>query len=237
MVNDDIKTLVRQFAPILHFHPHEGEYCCFPSDAEQVYSDFNNRWDAFEKQLAPSTLVQSTPCYFESWTDENMMQIRYWFWYKYNRFPRAPLGLGEHLGDWEHIEVRIYSEDRIIWLLSNHLTARQASIPADMTLPGFEPEEPILDENHIHAWVALGSHAHYPRPDSKPYCVGKILCDKIADEGEIWTTETNLVELKSANFYDFKGRWGDDRAPRSPTNEYNNRWRNAPDIKPVTIHR
>jgi hypothetical protein len=224
--------LVKDYAPILHLHPDEGVYCCFPSDAEVVYDHYSNRWEEFQKTLTPSTFQDGTPCYFERWQDKHMTQLRYWFWYNFNRFPRAPLGMGEHLGDWEHVEVRVYSEDEVIWLLSNHLQSRLASLPAALTLPGYKTSEPVLEHRHIHAWAALGSHSVYPSPDSKPYCIGGVLCDKIADGGWAWLTEKNLVDLKSTNFFEFQGRWGDSRAPRSPTNDYNNRWRNAPDLKP-----
>jgi hypothetical protein len=233
MAIGNIPEVVKAFAPALHFHPEEGNYCCYPSDAEKTYSTYKDNWNSFEKQLEPKTLDLRTPCYYELWTSEEMTQLRYWFWFNYNRFPRAPLKLGEHLGDWEHVEVRIYSEDRVIWLLSNHLQSRLASIPKGQTLPSFNPTTPTLDRMHIHAWVALGSHALYPSYDSRPYCVAKILCDKIADKGETWETKSNLIELTETNFHKFEGRWGDENAPRSPTNEYNNRWRNAPEEDPI----
>ncbi len=225
--------IIRKFAPILHLHPKEGEYCCFPSSAEEIYSRFGHDWESFEKLLEPNELELPTPCYYELWQDEKMTQLRYWFWYNYNRFPRAPMGRGEHLGDWEHVEVRIYDDDYVIWLLSNHLTARLAGRPWGLSLPGFESVKPMLDNDQIHVWVALGSHACYPHPDSPPYCVGGILCDKIENGGAIWETSKLLVDLRDTNFYAFQGRWGDSRAPRSPTNEYNNRWRNAPNETPA----
>ncbi|MFW9976812.1 MAG: hypothetical protein ACFFEJ_01825 [Candidatus Thorarchaeota archaeon] len=234
MTSDNIPNIVRDYAPILHFHPEEGEYCCFPSDAEEIYSKYFNSWDSFEKQLTPRNLDTSTPCYYEMWTSERMTQLRYWFWYNYNRFPRAPLGLGEHLGDWEHVEVRIYTENKVIWLFSNHLVSRLLSIPEGLTLPKFKAVTPMLDKMHVHAWVALGSHALYPSHDSKPYCIGGVLCDKISADGEVWKTIDNLVDLSATNFYEFQGRWGDSGAPRSPTNEYNNRWRNASNTGPIT---
>ncbi|MBD3407770.1 MAG: hypothetical protein GF411_16750, partial [Candidatus Lokiarchaeota archaeon] len=142
-------SLVREYAPILLFHPREGEYCCYPSDAEETYQTFSDDWDQFEKDLSPKKLNPKTPCYFELWKNSTLTQIRYWFWYRYNRFPRAPLGLGEHLGDWEHVEVRIYSEqDVVIWLMSNHLSARLTSIPEQYTLAEFEYEPGIFSANH-----------------------------------------------------------------------------------------
>lgn len=228
--------VVRDYAPILHFHPNEGSHCCYPSDAEEIYERYSMDWSLFEEDRTPSCLLASTPCYYELWNEKQMLQIRYWFWYRFNSFP-APGKRGDHLGDWEHIEVRLYNEpvdeSIAIWLLSNHLTARLVSRPQGVILEGFVSETAILTGNHVHSWVALGSHAHYPSPSSRPQCYAKFFCDKIADAGERWKTWTNLIPLSETNFAEYTGRWGDSRAPRSPTSEYNNRWRNAPNLAPL----
>ena len=226
--------LVKEFAPILHFHPEENAHCCFPSDAEEIYEKYNGDWENFPISKTPKELDENAPCYYEIWLENNMTQIRYWFWYNYNDFPGTYFGLGDHLGDWEHVEVRLYEDRSIesaIWLVSNHLQARVASM--HRVLPGFTREDPILGGNHLHVWVALGSHANYPSFESTPYCYAKIFCDKILNNGPIWRTESNLKKLGETNFRDFTGRWGDSKAPRSPKNEYNNRWRNAPDVEPI----
>ncbi|MFW9907665.1 MAG: hypothetical protein ACFFEF_03745 [Candidatus Thorarchaeota archaeon] len=232
MSDEDVPGIIKAHAPILHFHPDEGEYCCYPTSAEEIYKNYGQRWHEYRKILTPSILDQDAPCYFELWEDEKLTHLRYWFYYNYNRFPKAPLGLGEHAGDWEHVELRIYKEGTI-WLLSNHLKCRLASLPRNMTFPGYATTEPILTGNQIHIWVALGSHACYPSPDSRPYCFAKILCDVIEDGGAVYDSSRNLVDLTRTNFYSFTGRWGDSGSPRSPTNDYNNRWRNIPNHRPV----
>jgi len=226
-----IQQLVRGFAPVLHFHPKEGEHCCFPSDAEEVLKRYHMDWTLFGEGKAPKTLDRSAPRYFGSWTDDNLTQIRYWIWYNYNDFPTGPLGIGKHLGDWEHIEVRLFQGLDPVCLLSNHDSARIAA--SSGTFPGFATEAAMLEDTHLHAWVALGSHAHYPSPTSQPRCYARLFCDKIADNGATWHTEQNLKSLADTNFNAFKGRWGDQRSPWSPLNEHNNRWRNTPDLRPV----
>jgi len=228
--------LVRAFAPILHFHPEESEHCCFPSDAEKIYELYHKNWARFDVIKTPKTLNEFTPCYYELWTDQRMTQIRYWFWYNYNDFPGTHFGIGDHLGDWEHVEVRLYGGTQVqdaVWLVSNHLISRVASITK--AIPGFDVEVPILGGTHLHVWVALGSHANYLSPQSAPRCFAKIFCDRIQDKGEIWFTEKILKKLDETNFRNFTGRWGDEKAPRSPKNEYNNRWRNAPDHEPIQV--
>ncbi len=101
------------------------------------------------------------------------------------------------------------------------------------TIEGFERETPTLNDSRINVWVALGSHANYPSPQSKPRCFARVFCDKIADGGTIWETRTSLKHLEITNFATYKGRWGDKNAPRGPANEYNNRWRNAPNLEPI----
>ncbi len=233
-IDADLFKLVNNYAPVLRFHPNEGTHCCYPSDAEETFSKFGSNWKSFTKDVSQNKLNPRAPCYYEIWTEPDLTQIRYWFWYRYNHFPGGTLGIGQHLGDWEHVEVRLFPEDAKIWLLSNHLTARVAGNPPHLTLPKFKNETPLLQRNQIHAWVALGSHAHYVSPRSEPYCYKKIFCDQIATGGKRWDTSNNLVALANTNFYSFTGRWGDSKAPRSPTNAYNNRWRNAPNLRPIS---
>jgi len=157
--------LVKAYAPILHFHPEESTHCCFPTDAEKIYELYHSDWSKFGITKKPKILEESTPCYYEIWTGKSMTQIRYWFWYNYNNFPGTHFGLGDHIGDWEHVEVRLYNGTQVqdaIWLLSNHLNARLVSLTKN--LPGFDAEPPILGGTHIHVWVALGSNANYPSP-------------------------------------------------------------------------
>ncbi|MFX1559137.1 MAG: hypothetical protein ACFFBL_00990 [Promethearchaeota archaeon] len=233
-IPSDVHILAQKFAPILHFHPKEGEFCCYPSDAEEVYEIFQEDWKLFVEDRQPKELLPSTPCYYEFWQDEKLTQLRYWFWYRFNDFPRTTLSFGKHVGDWENVEVRFYGKtklENVIWMLSNHYEARLASL--SWTLPNFDREDPILNGEQIHVWAALGTHANYPSPRSKPRCYFKIFCDKLADSGAIWNTQENLKPMEETNFYSFEGRWGDKRAPRSPANKYNNRWRNAPNHTPV----
>ena len=229
-----IHELVKRFAPILHFHPKEGEFCCFPSDAEEIYASYHENWDFFTEDRSPKELLPSTPCYYEFWEAEKHTQIRYWFWYRYNDFQGAPLSLGKHVGDWENVEIRLYGSKKLndaIWVLSNHHEARLASL--SKTLQGFIREDAILDDEQINVWSALGTHANYPSPKSNPRCYVRFFCDKIADRGPVWNTQENLMLLSQTNFNSFEGRWGDKKAPRGPANEYNNRWRNAPNYDPI----
>jgi hypothetical protein len=69
-----------RFAPIVHFHPEEGAFCCYPSDAEEVYEIFHEDWNLFVEDKSPKELIPSAPCYYEFWKDEKLTQIRYWFY-------------------------------------------------------------------------------------------------------------------------------------------------------------
>ncbi len=225
----DIEHIVTEYAPILHFHPEEGQHCCFPSDAERIFEMFHKDWTLFKVDKTPKSLDQSAPCYYETWVNDDLAQIRYWFWYNYNDFPGTRFGIGKHLGDWEHVELRLFSGLKAVWLLSNHESARAVTIYG--SIAQYYTEQPILEGNHIHVWVALGSHAVYPSPTSNPRCYARVFCDRIADGGSIWYTEQGLKPLSETNFRSFKGRWGDKKAPKSPLNECNSRWRNSPEIR------
>ncbi|TFF96025.1 hypothetical protein EU546_02235 [Candidatus Thorarchaeota archaeon] len=233
----NLRSLAEDFAPILHFHPEEGNFCCFPSDPEAVYERFGDDWSQFGGERNPEVLAEDTPCYYECWQREEFVHLRYWFWYNYNRFPGGRFGIGEHIGDWEHVEVRWYpqleGQEVVIWLLSNHLEFRQASKPVHLRLPEAATTEPILSNRQIHVWVALGSHANYPAHDSEPYCFARLWCDEISNGGTIWDSRSSLSPLQESSFSEYQGRWGNRKSPRSPTNSYNNPWRNAPKQRPV----
>ena len=77
--SSSMHELAMRFAPILHFHPEEGPFCCFPSDAEETYAKFHEDWNKFVEDRSPKELVQNTPCYYEFWEDAGLTQIRYWF--------------------------------------------------------------------------------------------------------------------------------------------------------------
>ncbi|MFW9912800.1 MAG: hypothetical protein ACFFEU_10025 [Candidatus Thorarchaeota archaeon] len=236
----DPEAFVRAYAPILHFHPREGEQCCYPSDAEEIFAKYGSDWTQFKDDASPKTFQPDAPCYYEYWLDEDMFQIKYWFWYRYNDFPGPPLGRGKHRGDWEHVEVRHYpprSETLCtIWLLSTHLKALLVSYPGFCTLPGFTPEPISLTDKHVHVWVALGSHANFPSPNGPKKRIALIWRDSTANGGEEWHTERSLKLIDDTNFANYVGRWGNRRSPRGPRNPYNSRTRNAPLVEPIPVN-
>ncbi len=235
----DLEDFVKLFAPILHFHPKEGRYCCFPSDAEAVYEQYAADWTRFKGEMLPKELDPMTPCYYEVWESRHMIQMRFWFWYNYNRFPRSIMGKGNHIGDWEHVEVRHYLLDSdtpgTIWLLSNHLEAELVSHPEFITIPGFTPKPSSLTDNHVHVWVALGSHANYASSSGEKRSFRWLWRDMTEKGGKVWHTKDSLKLLDSANFAHYEGRWGNEKSPRGPRNAYNNRTRNAPLAGPVRL--
>jgi hypothetical protein len=236
----DPKAIVRAYAPILHFHPREGEHCCYPSDAEEIFSKYGSDWTQFMVDPSPKTLQPDAPCYYEYWLDEDMFQIKYWFWYRYNDFPRAPFNRGKHKGDWEHVEVRHYLPSSgtpcTIWFLSYHREAILVSFPSSYTFPEFIPEPITLTDNHIHVWVGLGSHANFPSPHGRKRRIALLWKDTTDDGGEVWYTEAVLKSIDDTNFADYEGRWGDGRSPVGPRNPCNNRTRNVPLVKPIRVN-
>jgi len=101
---------------------------------------------------------------------------------------------------------------------------------------GFTPQPITLIENHVHVWVALGSHANFSSPYGPKRRIALFWKDTTADGGEVWHTERKLKPIDDTNFADYVGRWGDGKSPRGPRNPYNDRERNTPLVKPILIN-
>ncbi len=194
-------------APFFHFHPEEGEHCCFPSSAETAYARIiGNRWG---EDRSPRQLLSGTPCYVER-TDETVAipeRVRFWLWYNFNAFPGAPFGIGEHLGDWESIVVYLRAGKPVVWALSNHTTARV-----------LEPRYAFTVSDRVRVWVAKGSHAHYEA--SAPASPGPPgpLKDRVRDGGPTLDAAPTLLDVSQTSFgrAHFSGDWGGDRGIYGP---------------------
>lgn len=204
--------LAQKHAPIVHFHPEEGSFCCFPSDAEPAYEMVKAGWQAYPK--TPKVL-ERFPCYHRVSLDtpKGITRIQYWLWYNYDNFP-APLNIpriGDHFGDWEHFEVVLQNDVPFCYFLSNHTGALR-----------FHPEGLNLStDGRAHIWVAKGSHAHYesPAPHHKwPF-------DEIADGGQVADTQIFLIDILGTTFFkdNFTGDWafgaGTFSPPKRPVDE------------------
>src|SRR4051794_23834349 len=100
----DPMSIARSCAPMLHFHPDEAQFCCFPSSAEAAL-DLARMWRVGEHR-APKTLTPPPPAYVQAGIDQGQLtRLKFWFWYRFNDFPQGPGPIGSHPGDWESVEV------------------------------------------------------------------------------------------------------------------------------------
>jgi hypothetical protein len=202
-----IPSIVRQHAPILHFHPREGRQCCFPGDAEVAYKLI--RAGRFREIRQPKSLDANVPCYFQysynlrqPGVGPTVSRIKYWFWYTFNDFPEGPDPYGHHEGDWESLEVILLDGKPHCYLLSNHHTR----------LPIW-PVQGHFRNGRIQLWVANGSHALYPDPNSTVFKYSILwhrFQDQIIGGGPVWDTRSHLVDMASTTFGKerYTGVWG-----------------------------
>lgn len=200
-------TLVKEYAPILNFHPNEGKQCCFPSSAEDAYQ--RAKQGKTGKNKEPKLLKPESPCYYEALNTKNGFRIKYWFWYNYNDYPTGPDPLGSHPGDWEYIEIYFENERPFLYQFSNHSGARIKDMKEITTI-----------SNQVEVWVGSGSHANYE--SSNPENIHSVLGfpDLVAAGGAKWNTANNLVDIRNTNFYydNFMNDWGDGKKIYGPLN-------------------
>ena len=204
-------NIVKNFAPILHFHPNEGIQCCYPSSAEDAYP--RAKLGKTGKYLLPKLMALNTPCYFEALYTSNGFRIKYWFWYNYNDYPTGPNLWGSHPGDWEYLEVKFENDKPYEYIFSNHKGKRVKNSYQVRT-----------KNNQVKVWVGNGSHANYESPD--PSAIASILgfSDKIANGGSIWDTANNLKDIRNTIFCrdNYLGDWGDGKKIFGPLNRMKN---------------
>jgi hypothetical protein len=209
----DINT-VAKFAPQLHFHPSEGNQCCYPSSAEIAYP--RAKIGQTGEHRIPKNLEHYAPCYYEAFGSEDAFRIKYWFWYNYNDFPQGPDHLiffdlpGSHPGDWEYIQIFFLNGTPYQYNFSNHKGARMK-----------KPHEVSVVNNLLQVWVGNGSHANYESPNPTNIASYYGFSDEVKDGGSVWYTGNNLVFVLNTNFGidNYLGDWGDGEKIFGPLNK------------------
>lgn len=168
----------------------------------------------------PRTFNPNVPCYTEYWDDGDRLQVKYWFWWRFNDHPDDPpswsgLDFGSHEGDWEHVELRLTWIDdknfRFIYYLSAHGGASGT--------PGvyWAQTQPNGIKSNPYFFSSEGGHAVYSVPGLHDADYG--FSDHASWSGNLWRTGDHLVlqnrhEATSGNpVWDFKGKWGDPEGP------------------------
>ncbi|MEL6655461.1 MAG: Vps62-related protein [Bacteroidota bacterium] len=147
-------------------------------------------------------------CYGYVKENLNTIDLLYMFCYALNGATSSLPYAGVHVGDWEHIVVRV---DKTTHILQQVYFARHSFSDGKW----YSPTEIELQDSRIVAYSAAYSHASYPHAGNWPNpSVGPLAPDK-CDRGPQWKTWENLVDvgtLEAPNagceWLQFNGRWG-----------------------------
>lgn len=120
----------------------------------------------------------------------------------------SKIRFGNHIGDWEHITIRLENQAPQEVFLSAHGHG-EAVLWDDIAKKG----------NHLEAYVALGSHGMYSKAEEHIYLElpnGAQLIDS-TNEGKSWDSHENLIFIpeydigaypQEFEWMNFLGRWG-----------------------------
>jgi hypothetical protein len=212
-----VETLVT-YAPRVRFAP--GEHI-LPAPIEWTFphlrrfrndSDEGRFWLTTKDRLASPTSmlpyfagnIDTAPVY-AFWVDKGpFVDLVYFFYYAYNRGKQLPRGIamwGNHVGDWEHVTVRLvwHTVDGS-WKLSPngvYLSAHDAGGAYYYT------QVPKIDDTHPTAYAALGSHGMWLKAGEHVYAntpFGEL--KDICGEGHAWDTWQRVI------CFDFFGQVG-----------------------------
>ncbi len=123
-------------------------------------------------------------------SDGGYTVIQYWMFYAFNKGE-----LNQHEGDWEMVQIVLSGSTPERVMYSQHYSGQQTT---------WNQVERTGD--HIHVYVARGSHANYFR-----YYSGKlgVANDYVGNNGRVLQPSDYSIELlESQNWLDFSGHWG-----------------------------
>jgi hypothetical protein len=165
------------------------------------------------------------PCYAHWLEKPDGAVIQYLFFYPYNGtlfYPMKyvenylPFNIGQHEGDWEHIDVHLdranenYTISQIYF--SRHRGSRDGSY-----LPAKEIE--LFEETHPVVYSSYHGHASYGHPI---WLINRV-ADRTSTHGPEWQCWQNLVDVGTVEspeggqeWIRFQGNWGQD-GPSTPS--------------------
>jgi Tol biopolymer transport system component len=124
--------------------------------------------------------------------------LQYWFLYYYNAF--SYLGVGDHEGDWEMIQIGLDNDRQPTEVVfSQHTYAALCSWEQVLSVPGGGPQ----------VFPGLGSHATYPQPGT--WETEGPLDDNNDGEGLFKHPQMEVVSDGNPSWLDWPGHWGNSR--------------------------
>lgn len=230
-------ALIQQLAPVIHLSTEENYY---PSSVESFFenTELRNGYYVTKQSLGcdsctdPAFLrgnrpdTASVPVYamVVQKADGFTTDLVYWTFYPYNNGKRVCVGLyfsgigcvggystfGNHVGDWEHVTIRLVNMVPTQIALSQHDSGAT-----------FNWGDPRVQMSGTHPvfYAATGSHGLYPdaRRHTYRYLPNGDTLDDDTSAGVAWNTWNNLVEIRrkpsgqyagNLSWLNFEGRWG-----------------------------
>ena len=133
--------------------------------------------------------------------------LQYWFFYPFNG---AHYGFADHVGDWEHISIRL-NADRSDWV-ALFTSSHENKDPRKQ----WHPKAVVQSTDGQHPTIYSSWHSHACGVVAGVYNVGGVVDDKFG-KGKSWKTWKNVIEIEPP-FRDpplnhqywtcFNGRWG-----------------------------
>ena len=124
--------------------------------------------------------------------------LQYWFFYYYNPF--SFLGIGDHEGDWEMIQIGLDKDKEPTEVVfAQHAYAALCSWEQVLSVPGGGPQ----------VFPGLGSHATYPQPGT--WETDGPLDDNNDGEGLFKHPQMEVVTDGNPGWLDWPGHWGNSR--------------------------
>ena len=140
--------------------------------------------------------------------EKNFLVLQYWFFYAYNDWANGFGGFNDHEGDWEGIQLFFALEG-----------GQPAQSPSHICFQGHHSritktwDDPDLEKegDHVHVYVAAGSHASYPQSRQYPLMALYNLID-YATGGDVilpYTVGQPPIDLATQVWLtDYPGSWG-----------------------------
>ena len=133
--------------------------------------------------------------------------IVYWFFYPFNGWTdrdRFDLTKEYHEGDWEHITVKLNSDDD-----ATDVAYYQHYCDAKKYSWGSATVDKVAG-THPKVYSALGGHASFASvDDGTPVACKLSRLDWASANGDRWDTWNNTVDARTKSWYGYGGAWGD----------------------------
>lgn len=145
--------------------------------------------------------LQTAPVYYEYVAKRS---VTFWFFYGFNDAPG--LGFFNHEGDWERISIQLGGDNR-----AKNVVFFEHDSSCVLPWSGPDPKHPAVTKyrGHPEVYVAIGTHATYPRPGEWPLVssLPGFPKDHASASGPVWRTYQHETDVHGP-WYGYGGAWG-----------------------------